>query len=110
MDCPAVTKNYLHAITLSQMFNDEFTFVGMDLKYILCSSKHSEKRCSLNVVVLPCKLAKMRLIMTAFIHDQLEHVKVFKEVYDSEFHDQIGNKVFFMTKCIRNFRQCYLES
>ena len=104
MDCPVVTKNYLRSITLSQMFKDEFTFVGMDLKYIPCSSKHSEKRHSLNMVVPPCKLAKMRLIMTAFIHNQLEHVKAFKEVYNSEFHDQIGNKVFFHDRLIERVK------
>ena len=28
MDCPDLTKCYLRAITLSQMFNDDFMFVG----------------------------------------------------------------------------------
>ena len=42
MDCPELRKGYLHAITLSQTFNDEFTFIYLNKDYILCSAKLSE--------------------------------------------------------------------
>ena len=100
MDCPSLVRNYLHAVTLLHMFNDDFTFVDLNLGYILCSSMHGKGRLSLNQVVPPCKLAKIRLMMMAFVHSQIQHVTLFSRMHDSDIHKQIGNKIFFHDRLI----------
>ena len=96
MDCPSLVKNYLCAVMVSHTFNDDF-IVDLNLGYIPCSSMHGEGRRSLSQVVPPCKLAKMRLMMMAFVHSQIKHVTLFSRMHDSDIHKQIGNKIFFMT-------------
>ena len=91
MDCPKLTKNYLCTITLAQTFNDDFTFIGLDKDYIPCSAMHSEKRHSINVTMAPCELAKVRLMIMAFVDTQIEDKGCFRQIYDSHFHEQVGN-------------------
>ena len=92
MDCPKLVKNYLRCITLSHTFNDDFTFVDLNLDYLPCTSRHSEKRRPLNSVVSPCKLAKICLMMMTFVHKQIE----LKGVLDKDIHEHIGQRIFFM--------------
>ena len=70
-DCLSLTKNNLRCITLDQTFSNDFMFVGLNLKYILCSQMHNESRRLLNQVVLLCKLAKIRHVMMAFINSEI---------------------------------------
>ena len=91
MDCPKLVKNYLRCITLSHTFNDDFTFVDLNLDYLPCTSRHSEKRRPLNLVVSPCKLVKIRLMMMTFVHKQVG----LKGVLDKDIHEHIGQRIFF---------------
>ena len=103
MDCRNLVKNYLHAVTLTQTFSDDFTFFKMDLNYIPCSSMHSKKRGPINEVVPPCELAKMHLIMIGFVHSQIEHVDPFSGVYDFKIHKKIGNNILFHDHLIEHW-------
>ena len=100
MDCPDLTRTYLRAITLGQTFNDEFTFVSLPHDYIPCSAMHSEKRRSTNVTMSSCELAKMRLMMMAFIHNEVSRVSPFADIYDSDFQEHIGSRVYFHDRLI----------
>ena len=101
MDCPKLVKNYLHCITLNHTFSDDFTFVDLNLDYLPCTSRHSEKRRPLNLVVSPCKLAKIRLMMMTFVHKQIG----LKGVFDKDIHEQIGQHIFFHDRLI----ECWIR-
>ena len=98
MDCPDLMRTYLRAITLGQTFNDEFTFVSLCRDYIPCSAMHSKKRRSMNVTMSPCELAKMCLMMMAFIHNEVARVLPFADIYDSDFHEHV--RVYFHDRLI----------
>ena len=101
MDCSKLVKNYLRCITLSHTFNDDFTFVDLNLDYLPCTSRHSEKRRPLNLVVSPCKLAKIRLMMMTFVHKQIG----LKGVLDKDIHEHIGQRIFFHDRLI----ECWIR-
>ena len=100
-DCPTSTKNYLWCVTMSHTFHDNFRFVGLDLHYIPCSLMHSEGRSSINETIPPCKLVKIRQIMMAFIHSEIniKHLPI----NDIEVHEQFGNRVFFHDRLIERW-------
>ena len=97
-DCPSLTKNYLRCITLDQTFSDDFVFVGLNLKYIPCSLMHNESRHPLNQVVPPCKLAKIRHVMIAFINSEILPKDCFLD--DDDLHEHVGSYVFFHDRLI----------
>ena len=92
-DCLSLTKNYLRCITLDLTFSDDFVFVGLNLKYIPCSQMHNERRCPLNQVVPPCKLAKIRHVMMAFINSEILPKDCFLD--NDDLHQHVGSYVFF---------------
>ena len=112
MDCPDLTRTSLCAIKLGQTFKDEFTFVSLPRDYIPCSAMHSEKRRSMNVTMSPCELAKMHLMMMAFIHNEVARISPFVDIYDSDFHEHIGSRVYFHDRLIEwwPFMRCSVRN
>ena len=98
---PSLTKNYLRCITLDQTFSDNFVFVGLNLKYIPCSLMHNESRHPLNQVVPPCKLAKIRHVMMAFINSEILPKDCFLD--DDNLHEHVGSYIFFHDRLIERW-------
>ena len=64
LDCPKLTSCFLRSITLSQTFNDDFTFVGRTGE-IPCSKLWGDVSRPVKEVLPPCLLAKLHLAMTS---------------------------------------------
>ena len=86
---------------MSHTFHYNFRFMGLDLNYIWCTLMHSEGRCSINEMIPPCKLAKIRQIMMAFIHSEINMKHL--PINDFEVHEQFGNHVFFHDRLIERW-------
>ena len=80
---------FLRLITLSQTFNDDFTFIGRTGE-IPCSKLWRDVSRPIKEVLPPCVLAKLHLAMTSFIHKQIMNKKIFSEkIYDNFLQEQI---------------------
>ena len=62
---------------------------------------HNESRCPLNQVVLPCKLAKIRHVMMAFINSEILPKDCFLD--DVDLHERVGSYVFFHDRLIERW-------
>ena len=51
----------------------------------------------------PCELIKVHLMMMAFVHTQIEPLQQFKQIYNSDFHEQVGNRIFFHDRLIEHW-------
>ena len=104
VDCLELTKYYLRLITLTQTFNDNFTFVGNGID-ILCSTMHSDKGCQVNVPIPPCELTRIRLMMMAFIQNEIMDDTRIKDIPEHLIHKQISMRVFFHDQIIEQWRR-----
>ena len=62
---------------------------------------HSEGQHSINEMIPPCKLAKIRQIMMAFIRSEINMKHL--PTNDFEVHEQFGNHVFFHDRLIERW-------
>ena len=62
---------------------------------------HNESRCPLNQVVPPCKLAKIRHVMMAFINSEILPKGCFLD--DVDLHQRVGSYVFFHDRLIERW-------
>ena len=68
---PELTGCYLRAITLGQTFNDNFVFVGNNTNHIPSGHWETIVFKQMRRIVPPCELAKIRLLMMAFVHKEI---------------------------------------
>ena len=77
-DSPELTRCYLQAITLGQTFNDDFVFVGKDTNHIPSGRWQTMVFRQTRRIVPPCELAKIRLMMMAFVNKEIMDSNQFK--------------------------------
>ena len=103
-DSPELTRCYLRAITLGQTFNNDFVFVGKDTNHIPSGCWQTMVFRQMRRIVPPCELAKITLMMMAFVHKEIMDSNHSKSmVKPNELHEQIGARIFFHDRIIERW-------
>ena len=79
-------------------------FVGKDTNFIPSGRWQTSIYRQSRRIMPPCELAKIKLMMTAFIHKEIMSSTQFKHLVKSdELHEQIGSRIFFHDQIIESW-------